>query len=178
PAPRRGPLTQTGRPIQAKTQVTDVVGRGGGKENVPPGHTAAGQKKRNNTTVTITFDDEFLSRSARLRGQNAILPTELQESRKRTNSESNGHREKRYKATNVVHTTVGTTSASRPSGILKHTDPKESNLLTKPQPISSSLSTCTFLSAAPHDHTQARPPPRPSIPLVVQLAQGEQSQYP
>src|SRR5205814_2228469 len=115
------------------------------------------------------------------RNQNAIQPmsqpTVLQESRKRTNGESDGHREKRSKAGNAMCTTISTAPTSRPSSI-RQIEVKESTLSAKPELNLRSLSTDTSISAASHENKQMQRPSKLSVPLVVQLAQGEQNQYP
>lgn len=61
-SPKRAPLHLLQKNIQESATVDDRVGQGGGKENVPPGHSAAGDKIFGRHVLTSNkqpFDDEL-----------------------------------------------------------------------------------------------------------------------
>ncbi|KAJ4365638.1 hypothetical protein N0V83_008258 [Neocucurbitaria cava] len=53
--PKRGPLSSTTRSLQSVSFASDVVGSGGGKENLPPGMEII-ESKGNGTHIEINFD--------------------------------------------------------------------------------------------------------------------------
>jgi abnormal spindle-like microcephaly-associated protein len=52
--PKRGALQQSTRPLQTASLSSDVCGKGGGKENVPPG-TRSIREKRSGTNIVLNF---------------------------------------------------------------------------------------------------------------------------
>ncbi|KAF2838592.1 hypothetical protein M501DRAFT_935141 [Patellaria atrata CBS 101060] len=179
--PKRGPLQLSSRSHQTVTFADDVMGQGGGKENIPPGMSAVKNRKH------IEVDE-----GAKVKAQNQRHPSEAPvrpEKPPRTLAESTSikvSREASKKRPNLE-----TSLDTSPAKTLKI---RASATASTSPPIENSTRKSSVRKAAlssPYASKSARSPPQAlrqqkkesvpsklSVPLIVQKAQQQQEKYP
>ncbi len=177
-APKRGPLQQSSRPVQGTTFSPDIAGRGGGKENIPPGSTMNNHCCKNSkegamlgndpTTNPVKEFGESKSASKGITNSTAASRARVAESRKRTNHGSfdGSNRVKLHKSKDGL-TALSNNISTKASSVSCNTSSKLLSSLRQGSPKN-------LIQSAGH----VRPPSKLSVPLVVQMAQQQQEQYP
>ncbi|KAI9707403.1 MAG: hypothetical protein M1836_000364 [Candelina mexicana] len=177
-APKRAPLQQSTKPFQGKTFSTDIAGRGGGKENMPPGTTLDTQCcKSSKGGATFPNDrtanpvkrlEEPKSASNGITHSTVASRAKAAESKKRTMNGSleDSDRVKLHKSTYGL-TGLPDNGSAKVSSVSSNT---------------SSKLTSSLRQISPKDLIQppglVKPPTKLSVPLIVHLAQQQHEQYP
>lgn len=179
--PKRGPLQQTSRPVQSVTFAEDVVGKGGGKENIPPGRSLIDDAKPIRKESRFQFGKEesksHVTKSSKVHFTSSKQHEHVQSSRvkaggsrKRISSEIShaGSPSKSLKAR------ADATAASAASQ--KLSTRRVSKLL--PTNSSSPFQPTNSPPSALRRHKTDRPPSKLNVPLVAQKASQQQEKYP
>ncbi|KAI9724804.1 MAG: hypothetical protein M1812_000080 [Candelaria pacifica] len=177
-APKRAPLQQSSRPVQGTTFSPDIAGRGVGKENIPPGAMLNNQcckgskggpnflNDRASLPVKGLGEPKFASNG--INSSTAASRARVIESKKRTNNGAleGSNRVKLHK------------SKCGPAGLPNNSSTKTSSVSSN----TSSKLRSSLRQGSPKDQCQrnglVKPPSKLSVPLVVQMAQQQQEQYP
>ncbi|KAK3060886.1 hypothetical protein LTS18_007482, partial [Coniosporium uncinatum] len=169
-APKRAPLKQIGRPLQVQALFNDVIGHGGGKENVPPGvmlkNRAISDTKPDAKRVSVAPQPMLkASRAAHSDyvKQRVAEPAVVQRARESVTGRKR----------------VGSSTSQHPASPAKAPKAKTGTLAVQrrswPPPAAP---TPPRRSVYSHVAKEQRPPSKLSVPLVVQKAQEKQEKYP
>ena len=173
-APKRVPMQASTRALQGSISAPAIAGKGGGKENIPPGMAAAGKTKKASIVITISDSDQpkasHTSREGTSRSSNpstkALAPKT--ESRKRTTSDlaQLGDRPKQFRGeeTQANANSDAVQTMKRTDAPVRH---------DQCSPISESAGFHGMKSSGASD----RVPSKLSVPLI-ELAQEQQKRYP
>lgn len=179
--PKRGPLQQTSRPVQGVIFAEDVVGKGGGKENIPPGRSLIDDAKPVRKESRFQFGKEesksHVRKSSKVHFTSSKQHEHVQSSRvkaggsrKRISSEIS-HAGSPSKS---LKTRADATAASAASQ--KLSTRRVSKLL--PTNSSSPFQPTNSPPSALRRHKTDRPPSKLNVPLVAQKASQQQERYP
>ncbi|KAI9838561.1 MAG: hypothetical protein M1819_004870 [Sarea resinae] len=178
-APKRAPLQQSSRPIQSISTTRDVAGRGGGKENIPPGgllYENKGKKEAADIVITIKNSKSKGSKthhdtSSRhmLEGSTATSRVKAIESHKRTSSDS-AQDSDRVKLLKARHAS-SSSAERRAKSVLKTSRPSSLKL----SPLSPRRSPTHRVE---RNRRPEKVPSKLTLPLVAQLAEQQEERFP
>ncbi|OCL08425.1 hypothetical protein AOQ84DRAFT_406824 [Glonium stellatum] len=179
--PKRGPLQQTSRPVQSVTFAEDVVGKGGGKENIPPGR-------------SLIHDVKPVRKESRLRSGKEELKSHITKSSKVHSTSSKQHEPVQSSRVKTAGSRKRISSeisyAGSPSKSLKaRADATAASAASRklstrrvskllPTNSSSPFQPTNSPPSALRRHKTDRPPSKLSVPYIVQKTSQQQEKYP
>ncbi|OCK78624.1 hypothetical protein K432DRAFT_383725 [Lepidopterella palustris CBS 459.81] len=180
--PKRGPLQHTSRPVQSVSFAEDIIGRGGGKENIPPGTSLIEDAKSTKRDIQFHFGTDDSKTHAKKSSKVHFTASKAFEtvetsrvkgvhgSRKRPSSELSfsGSPLKSLKA--KADTTANSTRARKAAVRRVSKEP--------PTQSSSPFQPANSPPNALRRHRIERPPTKLSVPIVAQKPEPQLEKYP
>ncbi|KAF2707396.1 calmodulin-binding protein-like protein Sha1 [Pleomassaria siparia CBS 279.74] len=182
--PKRNVLQQSTRPVQGTSFTTDVVGKGSGKENVPPGMKAV-RVKSSGTNIQFNFDEELKKPSTKpARVHFSASKTTESITHPRTKSVGGQKRLRSQQSNDGLHESPAKSVKSRADGVAsskRTTSLKETIKAAKSRLAQGSQGP---LSSSPF-HTDRSPPnalrrrkaPPPTITMMHVVGKPQRQQY-